>query len=649
MMFSLLYVLLAVLGLSFLIFIHELGHYWMAKRVGMHVETFAIGFGKPLCTWVRDGTTWQVGWLPFGGYVKIAGTETQDEADLYNVPGGFFSKSPWARIKVAFMGPLVNLVFALVVFGALWSLGGREKGFSEFTSVIGWVDPHSELYAKGVRPGDEITSYDDVPFQGKKDHIYAPMTASSDIKVSGFKVDYATNSKTPFQYIVKTYPHPQSAKKDVLTAGILSSGNYIIYNKQPNGVDNPLPDGSPLKVSGIEYGDRVLWVDGEIIFSSQELDDVLNDSRALLTIKRGNEFLLRRVPRIRADELKLEASFKDELADWQYEAHLNSVKMASLYTIPYNLTNDAVVENDLKYIDKDKQEEAFTTHPFSAIDSPLLKGDKIVAVDGIPIEKSYELLKQIQQHRVNIIVQRNPKAIETIAYNAADEDFDHQIHWKNIQAIAQSIGTGHPVYQSGDLVLLKPIVPKMRADLILSPDKQAWFATEILEKKKEIAGIDDPEMRAQALRQLEYQEKQLLLGLPMVQDRKVHYNPMPLEMFKNVFEEIWRTLGALVSGSLNSKWLTGPIGIVHVVHDNWMVGAKEALFWLGAISLNLGILNLLPIPVLDGGTIVMNIVEIVTRRRIHPKTLEKVILPFAVLLILFFVFLTYNDIRQLFG
>ena len=131
---------------------NELGHYWMARRVGMRVETFSIGFGRPIVHWMRDGVRWQIGWLLFGGYVKISGQEIEKGVDPYSVPDGFFGKSPWARIKVAAMGPIVNIVFAIILFAALWGLGGRTKHFSEFTHIIGWVDPHSELYAQGVRP-----------------------------------------------------------------------------------------------------------------------------------------------------------------------------------------------------------------------------------------------------------------------------------------------------------------------------------------------------------------------------------------------------------------------------------------------------------------------------------------------------------------
>lgn len=649
MVVSLLYVLLAILGLSFLIFIHELGHYWMARRTGMRVETFAIGFGRPVYSWENNGTKWQIGWLPFGGYVRIAGTDTEKEEDLYSVPGGFFTKSPLDRIKVAVMGPVANLIFAFLAFAILWGLGGREKNFTEFTSKIGWVDPNSELYAQGVRPGDEIISYNDKSFQSAKDHIYEPMTASGEILVKGMKVDYKTSDKIPFEYNVKTYPHPASLDKGLVTAGILSSANYIIYNRLRNGEENPLPEGSPLYNSGILYGDRVVWVDGELIFSSKELETILNDGRALLSIQRGNNVILRRVPRVEAQELRFDANFREELVDWQFEAQLNGTKLQDLFAIPYNLTNECVVEDELAFIDKDKQEEVFSQHPFSTLDLPLKNGDKIIAIDGIPVEKSFQLLSHLQTKHVLIIVQRNPEAIQQTSSEGEDVDFDKHFNFKDLDVIVKSIGKGKPVSTAGDLVLLKPVTPKTQLELVLAPEKQAWLSAELLERRKEIERIEDPEKRAQAQQHLRQQEKMLLLGLPQVQDKHVNYNPMPTEMFRNIFQEIWRTLTALLSGQLNPKWLSGPIGIVQVVHDNSMVSVKEALFWLGAISLNLGILNLLPIPVLDGGTILLNLYEMVTRKRIHPKTLEKLILPFAVMLIVFFIFLTYHDLTRIFG
>jgi regulator of sigma E protease len=649
MILSLMYVFLAIFGLSILIFVHELGHYFMARRVGMRVETFAIGFGRPIYSWERNGVKWQVGWLLFGGYVKIAGQDVDSESDPYEVPDGFFGKRPIDRIKVAFMGPFVNLLLAFLIFVGLWATGGREKNFSEFTHVIGWVDPHSELYALGLRPGDEILAYNQHPYQSFKDHLYVPMTSPGEIVIKGLKVNYATEEKTPYEYKVKTYPHPSALEKGILTSGIINSANYIIYDRLPNGKENALPEGSPLKDSGIEYGDRVLWVDGEVVFSSQELNYLLNDGRVLLTIVRDGQRRLVRVPRVLVQELKMDSGFREELMDWQYEAALNGIKLQKLYTIPYNLTNDCVVENELKFIDRENGSEAFPKHPFSSLEEPLKPNDKIIAIDGKPVDFAYELLGQLQEHQVNIIVERDKGFSKKISWKDADSDFDRQINWGDIQKIAQSIGNKMPVTSIGNYQLLRPVIPKMRSDFTLSPEKQAWLTTELLEQKKEIESIEDPEKRAQALHMLQDREKQLLLGLPGVQDRKVSYNPTPIEQFTSVFSEIWRTLGALLSGSLNPKWISGPIGIVQVVHDNWMISLKEALFWLGAISLNLGVLNLLPIPVLDGGTIAISFFELITGKRVHPKTLEKVVIPFAMLLIAFFIFVTYQDLSRIFG
>jgi len=156
MLESLLYILLAILGLGFLVFIHELGHFLVARRQGMRIEAFSIGFGKPLYSWERNGVQWIIGILPFGGYVKIAGMSKEGNLEPQEIPDGFYGKRPWQRIKVAFAGPLVNIVFAIFVFSCIWMLGGRNKNFSEFTHRIGWVDPKSPLYAEGIRSGDVI-------------------------------------------------------------------------------------------------------------------------------------------------------------------------------------------------------------------------------------------------------------------------------------------------------------------------------------------------------------------------------------------------------------------------------------------------------------------------------------------------------------
>jgi len=640
-----LYILLSLLALSFLIFIHELGHYWMARRVGMRVETFAIGFGKPLYTWKRDGVEWRLNMLLFGGYVKIAGQETDSEKDPYEIPDGFFGKSPWARIKVAFAGPLMNILLALLLFILLWAIGGREKDFNEFTAKIGWVDPQSELYLNGVRPGDEITAYDAHPFVSNKDHLYAPMTANEMIDVQGYKLDYPHHKRTPFSYEVKVYPHPMAVRDSgVMTTGILDSASYLIYDKLPGiGNHNTLPEGSPMEGSGIELGDRIVWVDGQVVFSLKQLSALLNDDRVLLTIQRDDETFLRRVPRVQFYELRAPSFVRDEIVDWQYAANLGNDDTKRLWVLPYNLTPDLVVEGRLPFVDNDSVSEVFPEVPTGISEEPLNEGDRIIAINGNKVDFAYELLENLQERKVSIIVERNPSLQKSISWQEADAEFNESLNWQALQNLAAGIGSDHEMRQDNNLILLDPVTPKKRSELFYSDTIEDLMA----KQRRKIEEIEDPDQRAEALSHFENQENLLLLGLK-IQDRKVRYNPTPLELFSNVVGEIGRTLTALVTGALNPKWMSGPVGIIQVVHQQSMVSLKESLFWIAVISLNLGVINLLPIPVLDGGTIVFSLYEMITRQRLAPKTMEKLVIPFAILLIMFFIFLTYNDISRLF-
>ena len=650
MITSIFYILLSILGLSFLIFIHELGHYYMAIRVGMRVETFSIGFGRPIYSWMRNGVKWQFGWLPFGGYVKIAGMEGSVAQDPYSVKDGYFGKKPIDRILVSIMGPLVNIVFAFLAFTMIWLVGGREKNFSEFTHKIGWLDKTSQLYQKGVRPGDEIDKYDGANFSNAKDHITAPLMSSGTLLVEGSFVE--AEKKTPFSFQVNTYTHPAATNKDVKTVGIMSPANYVIVGQNSKEEAVPKKGSNNLKFSvaqsGIENGDRIVWVNGVKINSSLELSQLINEEMALLTINRNGQILQRRVPKVKAGELRLEGEFKEELIDWQYESDLNLVKLRSLLVIPYNLTNDAVVEAKVPFIDQESQKEAFPKNLFSKNEEELQAGDKIIAVSGLPISHSYELISYLQLSLQNIIVQRDELLDEVASFATMDQKYASEYSDQDLLSIVDAIGTDDEIKKINNLVLLNPIEAKLRKDFDTASESTQKIAKLLKEKRIEISKMPESEKKAKANEILDQYENQKVIGIAQIQDAKVNFNPGPFALFGQVFRDIWTTLKGLFSGNLSPKWLSGPIGIVQVVHDQSMVSFKEALYWLGAISLNLGVLNLLPLPVLDGGTICFSLYEMVTGRRLKAKTLERLIIPFALLLIGFFVYITYHDLVRIF-
>ncbi len=186
------------------------------------------------------------------------------------------------------------------------------------------------------------------------------------------------------------------------------------------------------------------------------------------------------------------------------------------------------------------------------------------------------------------------------------------------------------------------------AELSLPQAQKARLVQQIAETKKQIESIQDPQKRSDALRQLEKTQSRSVLGI-YFKDRPVVYNPTPQKQFSDVFQDTWRMLFGLISGYANPKFVAGPVGIVQIVHQSWTVGPKEALFWMALISLNLGLLNLLPLPILDGGHILFSFVEMFTKRPLRSKTMERMIIPFVGLLTCFFIYVTYQDLARLLG
>lgn len=640
------YFVLAALALGILVFIHELGHYIVAKKTGMIVETFSIGFGRPLLKWQWQGVAWQVGWLPFGGYVKILGMEVSktEDREPYEIPNGFFAKAPWKRILVAAAGPVANFVLALIIFCIIWSMGGRQKPFSDYTHIVGWVDPQSEVFAQGLRPGDEIKTYNGKSFTGAKDLLYAAMLSGKEVKFTGEHVDAWTGTQTPFEYQVT--PYAMIGGLDGLeTTGVLATARYLIYNNFPHDQPNDLVSGSPMAESGIELGDRLVWADGELLFSMEQLSALANGSAALLTVQRGDQIFLSKQPRVQTTELIFPSYVRNELEDWRYAAHVPQ-RFNDLYVLPYVVNEEGYVESPLTFIDEQNRLIAFPKHSYTpSLQHPLEAGDRILAIDGRAVTTGIDMLTSLQTHRVQMIVQKGISLEEQGSFKEADNIFHQAWDVAAIAACVQHVGRStSPV---GEYRLLTPVEPQP----ILTYTRDAHMRTLLEEDYRhrmiEIEKMKDFQHRDLALQTLAAGYQKKLFGISL-QDRLVCFNPNPFVQFQAVFTETWQTLKALVMGYLHPKWLSGPVGIVRVIHHGWLVGVQEALFWMGAISINLGFLNLLPIPVLDGGYICLSLWEWITGRRLKAKTMERIIVPFVVLLIGLLVFLTFQDVLRLF-
>src|SRR5262245_4863742 len=157
--------------LGVLVFVHELGHFLAAKRVGIRVLKFQLGFNPTVVSFRRGDTEYGIGALPLGGYVKMAG-DNPDET-LTGRGDEFLSKSKWQRFQVLIMGPTMNLVLAFVLTAVVLYQGVEYPAFQDQPVVIGAVPADSPAAKSDIRPGDRVLSVADHDIDTWEQFFYA--------------------------------------------------------------------------------------------------------------------------------------------------------------------------------------------------------------------------------------------------------------------------------------------------------------------------------------------------------------------------------------------------------------------------------------------------------------------------------------------
>jgi regulator of sigma E protease len=258
-----------------LVFIHEFGHFAMAKIVGIRVETFSFGYGKRLIGFKKGSTDYRISAFPLGGYVKFLG-EGMFEPERKLEPDDFMAKPRWQRFLVILMGAVMNVLLAVIIVAAINMVGQSVPEYLDQTPVIGWIDPGSPAEKAGLRVDDEILS-----INKKK------VATWNDVEIA---IGSRPESRLPIEIL-----RDGTVQAIELTTGMEKVTRYEIgyagfYGKILTQVKMVLP-GSPAEKAGLQPGDVVESIDGQpaFFFKFIEILEKSPGKELAITVRRGSE------------------------------------------------------------------------------------------------------------------------------------------------------------------------------------------------------------------------------------------------------------------------------------------------------------------------------------------------------------------------
>ena len=571
-----------LLLLGVLIFIHELGHFLAARRCGVTVEVFSLGFGPKILKYQKGETLYCLSLFPLGGYVKMFGDDPLKEIPESEKERGFLYKKVPQKLLIAFGGPFMNLLFTLAAFFLLGVIG-----IPSLPPFLGDIEKNSPAHKAGFRSGDKVLSVNGESISYWQDLSEAiqnrPKTKMS------FEV-LSQNGK-----IRNVQAAPSLEKNPNILAwrseiGELKGLTYLSEGTQIGVIFN-----SPAWRAGLRTFDKIKSLNGKkLLYARDFLSEIRGQKFPLeFAVQReGSEkhlkIILENTPESPRQGLEA-ASIADSIKISQggTEDHLekNAAGFASLRALG--------IESPQLYIDK--------IGPGSPAEKAgLQKGDRLLSIDG--------------------------KVLKT---------------WSDvIEKISLASGAALPR-------------DRERASLMEDSGLPAALSFKYRRRGKEQTVLISPEtMFVEG-----NLNKRLMVGISSAANRNHAFPPEIIRKraigsaFLYSGERTWHWLGVitvglvrLAQGKISFRTMGGPVAIGRVAHQSFHAGFNTFMFMMALISLNLFFLNLLPIPMLDGGHILFFSLEGLMGR---PLDLKKLLLAQQAglfFLIFFFGLVFFNDI-----
>ena len=249
-MSALFIIVAAILLLGPLIAIHEFGHYFVARKLGVKVLVYSIGFGPQLLKWTskKSGIQYQLSALPFGGYVKML-DEREGNVAEEDLPKAFNRQHPWKRIAIVAAGPLVNLVFAVLLF---WLLFLPEQ--QQLNTRVGKVLEQTPAAAVNMQVGDKIVAIDNTPVTTWEKLSYAVVNRVGETGTIQVQAERMGELKQ-FNLPVQNFLSDQSQSP-------LEALGFLPYRPHIDAVVSSLAEDGAAIRQGMQVGDKIIAIDG---------------------------------------------------------------------------------------------------------------------------------------------------------------------------------------------------------------------------------------------------------------------------------------------------------------------------------------------------------------------------------------------------
>ncbi|KAA3618071.1 MAG: RIP metalloprotease RseP [Calditrichaeota bacterium] len=264
-----------IIVLGFLVFVHELGHFVVAKWIGVRVDVFSIGFGPKIVGFKRGDTDYRIAAIPLGGYVKMAGHDPGEE--LTGAKHEFGSRKVWQRMAIIAAGPIMNIIWAIIFIAVLFYAGVEKPLYYSDFVTIGWVEDGSPAADAGFRAGDKV------------------------LKVEGDEVNSWEKFYNSAALFTQDTVYIQVKRPAGLLDFTIHSNDSLRQAFPLLGISPPLParvgrlvPGYPAEKAGIRTGDLIVKIGSDSIQSFYQMSRLVTssgDSTLHISVARSDSIL----------------------------------------------------------------------------------------------------------------------------------------------------------------------------------------------------------------------------------------------------------------------------------------------------------------------------------------------------------------------